>query len=450
MSGWLVRVAYRAASRMRKRSAKHAPLVAATLRSAPDADPAVAASDADLAAVVLEEVDRLPERYRFPVVLCYLEGLTNAEAADRLGWPAGTVAGRLARARAVLRNRLARRGVAGSAAVLVAVLGGASSVPAAFPATVLRACGSEGPSPSVAQLTQEVMKAMSSPFRSLATCVLVAIGLVAAAVAVPLSARDSPPPEPPREKKAAEPKEDPALAFDEELAREKKFVLVGTVVSADGKTPLEGVEITASAGIGTLRPTGKTTTDKDGKFRLTFGAGLMLAGGKPGGVAVVHARKPGWHAWTYGWPAQFVLTNEPLSAAEMKQYGKYTNLTPGKPSRLAFRMQPAASLKVSVVDGAGRAMANTRVWLTGENLPPGASVLADSRTDAAGVLRVDDVPRSSYRLVVVEDEDGGRGRLELGSIRFRDAAEYDAVATVHEWGPQVTHVSLKVTRGRDR
>ena len=44
-----------------------------------------------------EEIDRLPERYRLPVVLCYLEGLTHGQAAHRLGWPVGTVESRLAR-----------------------------------------------------------------------------------------------------------------------------------------------------------------------------------------------------------------------------------------------------------------------------------------------------------------------------------------------------------------
>ena len=67
---------------------------------------------AEEANMLHEEIARLPDRYRTPVILCYLEGLTQDEAASQLGWPIGTVGVRLMRARERLRVRLTRRGFA--------------------------------------------------------------------------------------------------------------------------------------------------------------------------------------------------------------------------------------------------------------------------------------------------------------------------------------------------
>src|SRR4029434_6964280 len=63
----------------------------------------------DLRPVLDDEIARLPEKYRAPFVLCYLEGRTNEEAAAQLGCPKGTVLSRLSRGRERLRARLARR-----------------------------------------------------------------------------------------------------------------------------------------------------------------------------------------------------------------------------------------------------------------------------------------------------------------------------------------------------
>ncbi len=93
--------------------------------------------DPDRDAAVHEEVNRLPEKYRAPIVLCDLEGRTHQEAARFLGWPIGTVKSRQSQGRARLRNRLTRRGL-GLAVAGVVVASLRQSVNAAIPKELSR------------------------------------------------------------------------------------------------------------------------------------------------------------------------------------------------------------------------------------------------------------------------------------------------------------------------
>src|SRR2546423_6444591 len=76
----------------------------------------------DLCRVLHEELRRLPEKYRLPLVLCYLEGRSHAEAAGQLGWTPGALRGRLDRGREHLRRRLAARGIALAAVLCASVV----------------------------------------------------------------------------------------------------------------------------------------------------------------------------------------------------------------------------------------------------------------------------------------------------------------------------------------
>ena len=138
VESWLFGVASRVAARARVESARRR---AIERRGAAEADSALGTVEPDqddlpeLGPIVQEEVRRLPEKYRAAVVLCYWEGLTQEQAAAQIGCPLGTVRSRLARARDLLRRRLARRGVTPVAGLSASAfdLSSIVPVPAAVP-----------------------------------------------------------------------------------------------------------------------------------------------------------------------------------------------------------------------------------------------------------------------------------------------------------------------------
>jgi RNA polymerase sigma factor (sigma-70 family) len=134
LASWLYGVAYRSALKARAAAARRHRLDR-VLIDAPVSPAIDELAQAELRTVLDEEVQRLAGRYQKPVVLCYFEGMTYTDAARALGVAAGTVASRLARARELLRKRLARRGFmlsAGLLGTLLAPEGTAAPVPMAL------------------------------------------------------------------------------------------------------------------------------------------------------------------------------------------------------------------------------------------------------------------------------------------------------------------------------
>jgi RNA polymerase sigma factor (sigma-70 family) len=150
----------------------------------------------DLGPVIHQELDRLPERYRAPILLCCLEGLTREQAAGRLGWQMGTLQSRLARGRERLKENLIKRGVAPSAGIAAAILlqeGSRAAVPeflvvstvrAATQLAAVNAATTGTISVAVAKLTEGVMKTMLLHKMKALAGALLAIGLVSTGVAV--------------------------------------------------------------------------------------------------------------------------------------------------------------------------------------------------------------------------------------------------------------------------
>jgi RNA polymerase sigma factor (sigma-70 family) len=175
------RVAMRAKADASRRRAREA-------RAASEAAREVGAPDDELGAALHEEIGRLPERYREPIVLCDLEGLTHAEAARRLSWPVGTVSGRLSRAWQLLRDRIARRGLVASACGLAALLrpADAQAVPIALAEATTRSAvgmvagGGVAAGMPAAILAREALRAMVVGKIHVAAAAFIAAGAIAA------------------------------------------------------------------------------------------------------------------------------------------------------------------------------------------------------------------------------------------------------------------------------
>jgi RNA polymerase sigma factor (sigma-70 family) len=304
LAGWLHTVAYHVALRARARAARRQRQerqVAEMADTVSPADPVWL----DLQPVLDEELGRLPETYREAVLLCFVQGKTHAEAARLLGWPVGTVKGRLARARELLRRRLGRRGISLSAGALALVL--AEKAPAVVPATLLHATVSGAAagltSSAALSLAEGVLKTMFVSKLKIATALLIVAGLLALGTG-PLAD----PAQPPSEKQTVTaPAPAPAtvqpVLFKPPAGRRpapaegevKPRTLTGRVLGSDGK-PLAGARVAVLGWfqweprpalwvhnygdmprrMGLSRPRvaaapqllGQATTDRDGKFRV--------------------------------------------------------------------------------------------------------------------------------------------------------------------------------------
>jgi len=275
LGAWLYGVAVRTALKARGRDARRR-AVEADYAARPRPEPP--AADADLFRLIDAQVAELPEKYRLPLVLCGVQGLGKAEAADRLGLPEGTVSSRLARARDLLRGRLERRGVVVPAAALL-VLAPAPVGAALLSSTVETVVGAAPVSAPVLALTQEVLAAMSAPVWKLPAAVVAAFAVSAGAVGL----SGAQPPNPADKAPAAKQKDKPkaaapgtrtvgtlgaadAAAGTVTLTRKNEADVVVTlakdaVVLADGKAAKLG-DLKAGATVEVERPAEKAPATK--------------------------------------------------------------------------------------------------------------------------------------------------------------------------------------------
>jgi RNA polymerase sigma factor (sigma-70 family) len=168
VGNWLYGVAHRLACKMRTAGTRR------QTREREASDLAAAGSMPkeaweQLCQLLDEELNRLPQKVRAPVLLCYLEGQPREEAARQLGWSRRTLQRRLEEGLEILRERLSRRGIALSLALLALGLTGSNATPAsaALAAATVRAAGvfaagmTGSISPPVAALAAQVLRSMA-------------------------------------------------------------------------------------------------------------------------------------------------------------------------------------------------------------------------------------------------------------------------------------------------
>jgi DNA-directed RNA polymerase specialized sigma24 family protein len=287
VGGWLHRVAWRIAlqvkydaARRRDQERRAAELAGEPFAAGPRQD--------DTAAVIHEEIDRLPDLYRRPVVLCYLEDMTYQQAADQLRWTEATTRGRLARGRDLLRARLTRRGVTlagtGLSIAGIASPSTASAVPAALLQCSVRAARQIVLGESAAAVSTTTIVLMKQAARTMMIARLKAIAAAALLVATltglatGLTATgigdDGQKPEGSRQVM----KGGPAPAVAETATRPIKgetMSVPGRVLTPDGK-PAVGADVVVvvnlprplTQSVETSRVLGPARTDPAGRFLL--------------------------------------------------------------------------------------------------------------------------------------------------------------------------------------
>jgi RNA polymerase sigma factor (sigma-70 family) len=278
LGDWLYGVAYRTAMKAKAMRAKRRRRET-TVPDVPESAGMAHDRRDDLTEWLDRDLSHLPEKYRIPIVLCDLEERTHQEAADQLGWPVGTLSGRLSRARAMLAKRLRRRGLAfsgGMLAVMVAQKAASADMPARLIGPTARAASLVTParlvtagvvSAEVADLTREVLNAMLlSKLKTFTAIALVGLalaagGLVVAARTQAAGGRNT--------QERAGQKMPPAkvAARAPEPAPEEMLEVRGRVVDPDGR-PVEGAPLRVQIYDDFAAPP-RSTSGPDGRFVLS-------------------------------------------------------------------------------------------------------------------------------------------------------------------------------------
>lgn len=206
----------------------------------------------------------------------------------------------------------------------------------------------------------------------------------------------------------------PLSAANAERQNPSTFLVYGSVHDTEGH-PMADVDVLVSSGNGTLHRTGAGKTMADGTFSVKFAPGMPTlstgpdieknrrqTGAGSGQAAIVRARKEGYYE------VDLCRQGDLRMADYLPERGKDSILTventvlPDQPFHVSFVMASAAQVSGRLVDGEGKALANRKVTLKGDTLPPAQSVLDSTKTDADGQFSFSDVPLRPYWFEIEE------------------------------------------------
>ena len=307
LGSWLHRVAQRVATRARSDARRRREFEgrSVVIRGQDrQIAPSGAAEAADLRAILDEELARLTEKYRTPLILCELEGRTHEQAAAEIRCPVGTVKSRLSRAREQLRSRLERRGLSAMAGLSFEAFS-TEQIPSVLTEATLRAAtrvvaGNGAPALAVAKLMEYASRSAMMTLPKFFATVLTAAVLVSTAAGV--HARSSPGGQVPA---PAVVKTAPAPLKEAARGAESNFVTVaGHCIDHFDEKPVPGAVVRLFAARGYAQPIAeiaKTNADAEGRFAFASVAAPRLedpldpleyhvfaeAEGRPIGVRVV-------------------------------------------------------------------------------------------------------------------------------------------------------------------
>ncbi|WP_435011011.1 sigma-70 family RNA polymerase sigma factor [Tundrisphaera lichenicola] len=397
LGGWLHRVAFRASLRLaesaRRRRRKEAEASAMTPEVVSQVRP-----DPELKPILHEEIDRLPESQRLPVVLCDLEGLSYEQAADQLGWTVPSFRCRLARGRQKLRDRLIRRGIAAPAVALL--LAGSSATGAVVPALLIRstvAMATGGvASAGVVALTQIILRGMLMTKIQIGTTALLAVlGLSAAGVIASGAGRnDEPKPASPPEARSRP--ATPATQVAEKLGPMEMVEIRGRVVAADGK-PVAGANLRGAYVDRNAKPLPGATSGPDGRFAIRLPRPKDQPSGYMANFPWIIASAPG-HG--IGWAERVLRSDRPdEQVVTLTEEGPPIE---GRIIDLEGRPVAGASVKLAMI------------WFEGKG--DLAGWIARARNGAAGNLWQGLDQLSLEKILPIEAQTDAEGRFKLAGI----------------------------------